>query len=151
MKTIRRMNVNSFMIALAIEIFVMAMALTIVGNWMMFEKAGKPGWHSIIPFLNVYDEFSLCWKGVYGIIFLVGTIAVNVIGYFVKGGTVILPITIIAIVVILFILHIKQSFRLAKSFGMGTVYGFFLVFFNGLAKIILGLGDAQYVGRPCEA
>ena len=142
---------NSFMFGLAIEVLIMTVALTIVGNWMMFEKAGKPGWHSIVPFLNVYDEFSLCWKGVYGIIFMIGTIAANLIAYFVEAGSIVLPITILAIAFILLILHIKQSFRLAKSFGMGTFYGFFLVFFNGLAKIILGLGDASYVGRPCEA
>ncbi len=37
--------------------------LAVVGRWLLFRKAGKPGWHSIIPILNAYDEYDLCWKG----------------------------------------------------------------------------------------
>ena len=29
--------------------------IAIVGMWKVFSKAGVPGWHSIIPILNVYD------------------------------------------------------------------------------------------------
>ena len=29
--------------------------LVIAGMWKIFSKAGVPGWHSLIPFLNVYD------------------------------------------------------------------------------------------------
>ena len=29
----------------------------IIAMWKIFNKADKPGWHSIIPILNVYDLF----------------------------------------------------------------------------------------------
>ena len=29
--------------------------LQLIGTWKMYKKAGIPGWHSIIPILNVYD------------------------------------------------------------------------------------------------
>ena len=142
---------NSILFGALLEVLVMAVVLTIIGNWMMFKKAGKPGWHSLIPFLNTYDEFSLCWKGTYGIIYLAGVIGVNVITHLVNPTGTILAFIIPVAVFILFVVHVKQCFRLAKAFGRGTLYGLFLVFFNGLAKIILGLGDAQYAERPCMA
>ena len=142
---------NSILFGAVLEVLVIAVVLTIIGNWMMFKKAGKPGWHSLIPFLNTYDEFSLCWKGTYGIIYLAGVIGVNVITHLVNPTGTILAFIIPVAVFILFVVHVKQCFRLAKAFGRGTLYGLFLVFFNGLAKIILGLGDAQYAERPCMA
>ena len=142
---------NSILFGALLDVLVMAVVLTIIGNWMMFKKAGKPGWHSLIPFLNTYDEFSLCWKGTYGIIYLAGVIGVNVITQLVNPTGTILAFIIPVAVFILFVVHVKQCFRLAKAFGRGTLYGLFLVFFNGLAKIILGLGDAQYAERPCMA
>ena len=33
--------------------------LMIVGRWGILRKAGKKGWHSLIPLLNVYKEYSL--------------------------------------------------------------------------------------------
>ena len=40
--------------------------MTIIGKWKVFVKAGKPGWHAIIPFLNTYDLYEIGGqKGVY--------------------------------------------------------------------------------------
>ena len=33
----------------------------IIGRWCLLRKAGKPGWHSLIPFLSTYKEYSI-WK-----------------------------------------------------------------------------------------
>ena len=32
--------------------------LEIIGNWKLFQKAGKPGWHSIIPILIIFDRLA---------------------------------------------------------------------------------------------
>ena len=37
--------------------------LTVVARWLLFRKAGRPGWHSIVPILNAYDEYAICWRG----------------------------------------------------------------------------------------
>ena len=73
---------NGLILAITVVSALVWMALSIAGNWMMFKKAGKPGWHSLVPFLNVYDEFSLCWKGAYGVFFLVAVTAINLIHIF---------------------------------------------------------------------
>ena len=47
-------------------IFLAVYVLTVIGLWKVFKKAGKPGWHAIIPFLNLYDMFEIGGqKGVY--------------------------------------------------------------------------------------
>ena len=44
-----------------------ALVLTLIALWKIFVKAGKPGWHALIPFLNVYDIFQIGWKRKTGI------------------------------------------------------------------------------------
>ena len=46
--------------------------LQVIAYWKIFEKAGKPGWHSIIPVLNTYDQYDISWNGFIGIISLIG-------------------------------------------------------------------------------
>ena len=36
--------------------------IAIVGMWKTFVKAGVPGWHSLIPILNVYDICKIALK-----------------------------------------------------------------------------------------
>ena len=38
---------------------VIAVILLVIGRWRLFRKAGKPGWHSIIPILSMYQEYRL--------------------------------------------------------------------------------------------
>ncbi len=36
--------------------------LQVIAYWKIFTKAGKPGWHSIIPYLNDWDKTDLSWN-----------------------------------------------------------------------------------------
>ena len=40
-------------------IWVAIIVLLIIANWKMFEKAGKPGWASIVPIYNVIVLFEI--------------------------------------------------------------------------------------------
>ena len=31
-----------------------------IGRWCLLHRTGKPGWHSLIPFLSTYKEYSIC-------------------------------------------------------------------------------------------
>ena len=63
-----------FVLWLAIMIFM------IVINWKMFEKAGKPGWASIVPIYNIIILFEIIgYKWYY--IFLLFLGAVPVVGW----------------------------------------------------------------------
>ena len=118
--------------------------LQVIGDWMLFKKAGKKGWHSVIPILNVYDEYDICWKGSRGILFLIFTGILNV-GLAVQEQPFLIAALIAAVSALL--LEIKQSFKLARSFGHGFGFGLFLLIFDRLGRVILGLGKSQYVGK----
>ncbi len=45
------------------SVFMIAFAVfSIICFWKLFKKAGVPGWHSIIPFLNMYDLVRISWR-----------------------------------------------------------------------------------------
>ena len=94
----------------------------IYGNWRLYEKAGKPGWASLVP--------------------IYGTVVLHEI---VGRDTVKMLLLFIPLVNIYFLITLHVS--LAKSFGKHDVGDYILaVFFSPLS---LGLGSATYVG-PSE-
>lgn len=95
--------------------------LTIIAMWKIFTKAGKPGWASIVPFYSQYCLFDIVWGN--GWLFLLGFI----------------PCVNLVVMIMLYI-------KLAKAFGKGTGFGIGLIFLNTIFVLILGLGDAEYLG-----
>ncbi len=95
--------------------------LLIIGLWKMFEKAGEPGWTSIIPLVNIYKLYKIGWGC--GWLFL---------------------LTVIPIVNLVF--HIVLSIKLAKSYGMGAGFAVGLIFLPSIFYMILGFSDARYYG-----
>ena len=75
----------------------------VIGMWKMFEKAGKPGWASLIPFYNLYCVYDIGWGT--GWLFLLTF--VPCVG---------------------FIFDIMLSFKMAKAYGQGTGFGFGILF-----------------------
>lgn len=117
--------------------------LSLIGRWRMFRKAGKPGWNSLIPFLNTYREFSLCWNGWFGIIAdlcIVAGVINNLAG---------LPAVIYYVLVaVSLFFSILEGFKLAGVFGKGKVFGLLLILpvFRDIGRFILGVTKAEY--RP---
>ena len=147
---------GAFFATMGIFAIVFAVAwyiLQVVAYWKIFTKAGRPGWHSIIPFLNEWDRTDMSWNRTMAwvmiacmilgsILYSTGT-TVNEDGVVVRtvvgniGSIISLVGGIIAII---------SEYKLAKAFGKG--FGFFLglLFLNPVFKLILGFGDAQYQG-----
>lgn len=119
--------------------------LEAIAAWKIFAKAGKPGWHAFIPILNVIDEYDLSWNSGMGILFLFATFISNYVTNSRDAQGLIVTLGSLAGAVVL-VLHIMQSLKLAKCFGKGTGYGIFLIILGPLARIILGLSDAEYIG-----
>ncbi len=95
--------------------------LTIAGWWKMLEKAGEPGWTSIIPILNTYKLFKISWGC--GWFFLLGFIPI-----------------------INIVIDIMLAIKIAHSFGKGGGYAVGLFFLPSIFCMILGFGDAVYYG-----
>ncbi len=102
--------------------FILAISLSIISiiiYWKIFEKAGKPGWASLIPFYNAYLIFEIC--GFNGWMFLLMMIPfVNM--------------------VFLILLNIN----LAKVFGKDGGFAIGLLFLNIIFLGILAFGNSTY-------
>ncbi|WP_460583636.1 DUF5684 domain-containing protein [Hymenobacter arcticus] len=57
-------------------LFYMALlVLSIVGLWKLFEKAGKPGWASLVPIYNIIVMFEIIGKPLWQIVLFLVPIA----------------------------------------------------------------------------
>ena len=81
-------NISSGTVIAALAVAI----VSIIAQWKIFTKAGKPGWAAIIPFYNMYTLFEVA--GMNGWMFLL----------------MLLPIVNIVIMIMLYV-------NLAKSFG----------------------------------
>lgn len=128
--------------ALGVLVFFAWIILQIVGRWKMFQKAGKPGWHSIIPILNSYDEYDICWIG------WIGIVAAICIGYASGNANAEDPSTLVTVCGAAgTILNAVLSYKLSKSFGHGVPFAVGLFFLGPIFRIILGFGDSKYIGK----
>jgi hypothetical protein len=111
-----------------ILLFVLAViVVVVVGMWKMFEKAGQPGWAAIVPFYNIWILLKIAGRpGWWLILFFIPIVSI-----------------IITIVV---------AIDIAKAFGQGAAFGFFLNFlFGGIGYLILGFGNYSYRGPQNQA
>ena len=149
--------VGGIIATLGIFAFVIAAVwyvLQVIAYWKIFTKAGKPGWHSIIPLLHNWDEIDLSWNSTWAWVWLALSVVCGIINSINQNaesadgsanGTLVAVAGILAIIVL--VITIISNYKLAKAFGKG--FGFFigLLLLNPIFKLILGFGDAQYQGR----
>lgn len=99
-------------------------AATVAAMWMIFEKAGEPGWAAIVPFYNLYILYKITWGN--GWMFLLLLIPF--------AG---------------FVIQIITWVKLAKVFGKGGGWACGLIFLNTIFLCIMGFSkEITYVGIP---
>lgn len=127
--------------------------LQVVSFWRLFEKAGVPGWKSIIPFYSDYMLFKIAWQTVYFWILLLLSAIINILQFFTNNGYVTgvgaSIITIIAMVISVGTLFIQFMYtrNLARAYGKSSGFGIGLFFLYPIFILILGLGSSRYIGR----
>jgi hypothetical protein len=95
--------------------------IMIIAEWKIYEKAGKPGWAVLIPIYNVIVMLEIIGKPWWWLLLLL-----------IPGVN--------------FVISIMMVYYLAKSFGYGVAFTLGLIFLNPIFILILGFGDAKYVG-----
>ena len=95
--------------------------LVIASLWVIYSKAGKPGWAAIIPFYNYYVLLQIVGRPGWWLILMFVPV-VNVI---------------VAILV---------YFDLAKSFGQGSGFGCAMIILPFIFFPVLAFGDYKYQG-----
>lgn len=122
------------------------LVLTVVGRWLLFRKAGKPGIFSIIPVISTFTEYNICWNGWMVIFGLLPGIAASVFAEMSQSNATFMIPAAACLLVYLIILW-KESMKLARSFGKGFGYGLLLFLFARLFRVLLGLSSAEYRGK----
>lgn len=126
-----------------IAFMVVYYVLYVIGAWKMFSKAGIPGWHAFIPFLNEYDVFKMAWETKYYWIYLLG----SAVYYFAQDNTgTVWNIIEWVLAIVIFVIGLVCVYKLAKAFNKGVGYTIGLIIFEAIFIMILGLGSAKYVG-----
>ena len=135
-------------LGLGVFVFILAGAwfiLRAIADWHIFKKAGIPGWHALIPFLNTYDEYALSWNGTFGLIAVALAVAAMMMP---SGDDVNSAVTafsgLLGLVSLIF--TAMQSGKLARAFGKGTGFAVGLFFLQNIFRLILAFGDAEYQG-----
>ena len=106
------------MIALVLIGIVLAV-LEIAALWMVFSKAGRPGWAAIIPIYNIVVLCEIAGKPAWWVVLFF------------------IPFVNLIVAIIL-------SIAVAKKFGKGAGYGLGLALLSPVFYPMLGFGSSQY-------
>jgi hypothetical protein len=102
-------------------ILLVIMVIMLVGCWMMFVKAGQPGWGILIPIYNAYLLLKVAGRPGWWLILM-----------FIPLVNIIVQIIVLA--------------DIARNFGKGIGFVLGLIFLPFIFYPILGFGSARY--RP---
>lgn len=132
-------------IAAWIAILSLAIVLaSVVALWRIFEKAGAPGWASLIPLYNMHVLYKLCWEAKFFWFQILLSIAARVLQGVDDTGMLTAFGAMLSLAAV--IMGLMLPFRLAKAFGKSKLFGLGLLIFNTIHLLILGFGSAEYVG-----
>jgi hypothetical protein len=91
----------------------------VVAMWKIFEKAGKPGWASLIPVYNLIVLMEIAGKPAWWVV-------------------------LFFIPFVNFVVAIMLGIAVAKNFGKSTGFGLGLAFLGVIFAPILAWGDSRY-------
>lgn len=98
------------------------MAIILASFWVVFEKADKPGWASLIPIYNTYVMLKIGDNpGWYLLLMFIPLVNLYAVG--------------------------KMHLGIAKAFGKGIGWGAGLWLLPFVFYPMLGFGDASYLGH----
>ncbi|MDO5431972.1 DUF5684 domain-containing protein [Eubacterium sp.] len=116
---------------------------TIIGGWKLFQKAGEPGWKSIIPFYNQYVLYRFSWKAYMAFPLIILGIGSTLLMQYTTGAM----YTVGSLAFIAYtVLNIIGYHKISKAFGHGAGYTVGLFFLYPIFIMILGFGKSKYIG-----
>ncbi|MBQ4640897.1 MAG: hypothetical protein IJB69_10355 [Clostridia bacterium] len=143
--------ISASALALGIGSLVGGLALVFCLRWMIFKKAGIPGWKAIIPFYSEYMLYEMVWSGKVYLAMIIGQAAVALLTFIlalISYGFGLVVGVILAVVVFgaCQIATVAVNFKLARSFGQNSWFALGLYFVNIVFYVLLAFGDSKYQG-----
>lgn len=115
------MNNGLFMVC--VLAFVVLMVASV---WIVYTKAGKPGWAAIVPIYNIIVKLDIVGRPIWWFLLLL------------------IPLVNVVVWIVL-------SIDLARSFGKDAAYGIGLAFLPFIFHPMLAFGEAKYIGPAASA
>lgn len=115
---------------IALLIFLIVLVIYIVGFWKVFEKAGKPGWASIVPFYGNWILIEIAGLHWIYFVFLLDDFIIELFG--ITGN-----LTFILNLAALYS-SFMYSYNISKKFNKGTGFSILLFLFGIVGYPILG-------------
>jgi hypothetical protein len=112
--------------AVSVVVWLALTLALVVAQWRIFAKAGVPGWACLVPVYNMVKLLHISGRS----------------GWWLLG----LCVPLLNVFV-----FIRLVFDLAGAFGRGVAFGFGLLLLSPIFVLILGFGNARYVGRGATA
>ena len=135
--------VNDEIIAIVTLVFVLiGTAITIVGQWKLFEKCGEKGWKSIIPFYNDWTiiKISDC-KWWFFLFIIIESIFSFIVTYNenLAQSNFLNFLSLLGIITIYIIFCV--NYNIAKKFNQGTGFAVAMTLMPYIFYLILGFSD----------
>ena len=137
------------MIYIVLMLIVLAAAvLTIIGQWKIFAKAGRPGWAAIVPFYSSYILYDIGNLPTALVSVNISAFVLGVIQMCLSSAMVFLNINVMPIMIFsslctcasiaCFILSLFANMNIAKKFGKSAGYGVGMTFLPFIFDLMLG-------------
>lgn len=124
---------------------------TIAVHWKLFEKAGEPGWKTLIPIYNIYIFYKMTWGKDRAIIPMIPVFVV-ILAAFLSPILMammflyfhLLAILAIALSIAALVLWIITVIKLADCFAKGASFAVGLFFLYPIFSAMLAFGNMDY-------
>lgn len=132
-------------------VILILLALPYICRWRMLEKAGSPGWASIVPFYGTYLMFENVWDTKYfflelGLPILIGVL--SVLSMVMPAGLAVVIGLLSGIALLgLFAINVIFAIHVARAYGMGSGYAALILISPLIGYAIIAFGDSEYVGN----
>ncbi|MGN1277560.1 MAG: DUF5684 domain-containing protein [Floccifex sp.] len=133
--------------SMALMIQLVLIVLSMIAGWKVYEKAGEPGWKSLIPVYNQYTLFKISWNTHSFWIWIGLTVILGAIEG-IAGDDPGFIMTILSVLANLATIYyqVKLYIYLAKSFGLDWIFGIVTYFINFIGFLYIGFSHVQYNG-----
>lgn len=118
--------------------------LSIVANWKIYTKAGRPGWKCLIPICNIYVLFDMVWETKQFWIYVAILLAYYIFMGLAAGVSGIFGVIALLFGIAMLVWSVRLMNHLSVCFGHGPWFTVGLVLLNTIFVMILGLGDSKY-------
>ena len=115
-----------------------------IGYFKMFKKAGQCGWFAFVPLLREYAMFKMAWTVK---AFIISTAFLAVFQICGESENILVSLVALVLGIAWIVMQVKLLLRVAKAFGKGKGWAALLFFLPFVATLILGFGNAEYLGN----